>query len=179
MPPAPFAGRVKPEIKYGLISGAALCLWIALEYALGFHTTRPDIGAYTGLLSNLIPVIALFLLLQSKRAGIYDGRLSLGAGIFAGMLASFVASLLVYSCINTYTQFFNPSWIYQVLEVKVEAWRSQQIPETEIQSRITSYVGAYTPKGLLQTVILNMTLMGGLFSLVLTLVVRRLPHHAT
>lgn len=179
MASASFAGRVKPEIKYGLISGVALCLWIALEYVLGFHTTRPDIGAYTGLLSNLIPVITLLRLLQSKRAGIYDGRLSLGAGIFAGMLASFVASLLVYSCINSYTQLFNPSWIYQALEVKVAAWRAQHVTEPEIRSRITAYLAAYTPRGLLQTVILNMTLMGGLISLVLTFVVRRLPHQAT
>lgn len=169
---------MKPEIKYGVLLGAALCGWIALEYVLGFHTTRPDLGAYTGLLSNLITLVMLFLLLQTKRARIYDGRLSLGAGIGAGMFASFTASLLVYSCISSYTQFLNPSWVYQALEVKVAAWRLQHVPETEIQSRITLYVAAYTPTGLLQTVILNMTLMGGLFSLVLTLLVRRLPHRA-
>lgn len=163
------------EFKYGLVCGIAVCLWIALEYALGLHTTRPDIGAYTGLVSNLIPLVALYLLLQKKRAAVYDGRLSLGAGIRAGVVMSFVASLLVYCCLVSYTHFINPTWIDHALETKVAAWRSAFLPEKTIQERITLYRNAYTPGGLLNTVIVGMTLMGGLFSLVLTLLVRRLP----
>ncbi len=170
---------MKPELKYGFLGGAGVCLWIALQYALGFHTSRPEIGAYTGLLSNFILLGALFLLLRIKRAAIYDGRLSLGAGIRAGVLASFVASLLVYCCLAGYTHFINPMWIDQALEVKVAAWRLQHLAETEIQSRITLYRNAYTPAGLLQTTIIGTTLMGGLFSLGLTLLVRQLPHRAS
>jgi hypothetical protein len=169
---------MKPEIKYGLVCGAGVCLWIALEYLFGFHTTRPEIGAYTGLLSNLIPIVTLFLLLQRKRAAIYDGRLSLGSGIGAGLVASFVASLLVYCCLTSYTHFINPIWIEQALEAKVAAWRSQELAESVIQSRIRLYRDAYTPYGLLQSVVVGMTLMGGLFSLILTPVVRSFPHRS-
>lgn len=169
---------MKPELKYGLLGGAAVCLWIALEYALGFHTTRPEIGVYTGLLSNFILIGTLFALLQIKRSAIYDGRLSLAVGIRTGLVASFVASLLVYCSLAGYTHFINPMWVDQALEVKVAAWRLQSLAETEIQSRITLYRNAYTPAGLLWTTIVGMTLMGGLFSLGLTLVVRQLPHRA-
>jgi hypothetical protein len=170
---------MKPELKYGLISGTGVCLWIALEYALGFHTTRPQIGIYTGVLSNLIPLVTLFLLLRAKRAAVYDGRLSLGAGIRAGLIASFVASLLVYCCLSGYAHFINPVWIDQALELKVAAWRSQLMAESDIQSRIIAYRDAYTPEGLLQTIIVGMTLMGGLFSVGLTFLVRQLPHRAS
>jgi hypothetical protein len=173
---ATFAGRVKPELKYGLISGAAVCLWIGLEYLLGLHTTRPQLGTYTGLLSNLIPLTTLFLLLRAKRRRVYDGRLSLGAGIGAGLYASFVAALIVYSFLVVYTHFLNPLWIDQALEVKVAAWRAQSVAETDIQHQITRYRNAYTPVGLLGTIVVNTTLMGGLFSLPLTLLVRQLPH---
>jgi hypothetical protein len=166
------------EFKYGLICGTGVCLWIALEYALGFHTTRPDVGAYTGLLSNLVPLVTLFLLLRSKRAAIYDGRLSLGAGIGAGLVASFVASLLIYCCLAGYTHFINPTWIDQALEVKVAAWRSQLMPETDIQTRITDYRNAYTPKGLLWNIVVGTTLMGGLYSMILTVLVRQIPHRS-
>jgi hypothetical protein len=169
---------MKPEFKYGLIAGMGVCLWIALEYALGFHTTRPEIGTYTGLLSNLIPIVTLFLLLQVKRSAIYDGRLSLAAGIRAGLIASFVASLLVYCALAGYTHFINPTWIDQALEVKVAAWRLEQMAEVEIQSRITLYREAYTPTGLLWSTLVGMTLMGGLFSVGLTWLVRQLPHRA-
>lgn len=178
MAPPAFAGRVKPELKFGLISGAGVCAWIGLEYLLGFHTTRPEIGAYTGFFSNLIPVTTLFLLLRAKRARVYDGRLSLATGIGAGLHASFVAALIVYSFLVAYNHFINPIWIDQALEMKVATWRAQQMPEVEIQKHITDFRDAYTPVGLLGTVIVGMTLMGGLYSVALTLLVRQLPHRA-
>lgn len=169
---------MKPELKYGLISGTGVCLWIALEYALGFHTTRPNIGAITGFFSNLVPLVTLFLLLRAKRDAIYDGHLSLAAGIGSGLLASFTASLLVYTCLTAYSQFINPTWIDHALELKVAAWREQHLAETDIQRRITLYRSAYTPLGMVGSIIMGMTLMGGLFSLGLTLLVRQLPHRS-
>ncbi len=168
---------MKPEFIYGLLSGTGVCLWIAVEYWLGFHSTRPEIGAYSGFLSNLIPLTALFLLLRTKRAALYDGRLSLGSGIGSGVLASFLAALLVYSFLVTYSHFINPTWIDQALELKVTQWRAQQLAETAIQDKITLYRSAYTPAGLIITILVGMTLMGGIFSLGLTLLVRQLPQH--
>jgi hypothetical protein len=169
---------VKPEFKYGLLSGAGVCVWIALEYALGLHTEHARLGEITGLLSNLIPLTMLFLLLKAKRAGIYDGHLSLGAGIGAALLASFVASLLVYSGLTSYTHFINPTWVDQALELKVAAWRAQSVAETEIQTKIVQFRNAYTPRGLLLTTIVGMTLLGGLAAIPLTLLVRSLPRSA-
>ncbi len=176
MAPATFAGRMRPEVKYGLIGGTGICLWITLEYLLGFHTTRPEIGTYTGLLSNLIPLAMIFLLLRRKRAAVYDGRLSLAASIGAGLFASFVASLLVYSFLVTYSHSINPTWIDQALDVKVAAWRAQQVAETTIQERITLYRNAYTPFGLVIGVVLEKTLLGGVLAVALAPFVRSLPH---
>jgi len=167
---------MKSELKYGLVCGAGICLWIALEYLLGFHTTRPAIGTYTGLFSNLIPLTTLFLLLRAKRAAIYDGRLSLGTGIGSGVTASFVAALLVYSFLVSYSHFINPAWIDQALEIKVAQLRTQQVTEAEIQEKITLYRNAYSPAGLVASIIVGQTLMGGIFSLGLTLLLRQLPH---
>lgn len=178
MAPATFAGRMKPEFKYGLICGAGVCLWIALEYLLGFHTTRPALGTYSGLFSNLIPLTTLFLLLRAKRAAIYDGRLSLGTGIGSGLFASFIAALIVYSFLVAYSRFINPVWIDQALELKVAQLRAQQVAETAIQEKITLYRNAYSPVGLVASIIVGMTLMGGIFSLGLTLLLRQLPHRA-
>ncbi len=169
---------MKPELKYGLITGLAVCLWTALQYALGFHTTRPELGAFTGFLSNLIPLVTLFLLLRRKRAGVYDGRLSLAAGIGAGLYASFIAALIVYSFLVSYTHFINPLWIEHALETKVATWRAEQMAETLIQGRIKLYRDAYTPLGLVGSIIVGMTLMGGIFSVGLTLLLRQLPHRA-
>jgi hypothetical protein len=166
---------MRPEIKWGLITGISVCLWILMEYVFGLHTTRSGLGAYTGLLSHLIPLTTLYLLLRHKRRQLYDGRLSLASGIYSGMYASLVAGLLIYTFLTAYTHFINPLWIDQALEVKVASWRAQQIPEKSIQEKITLYRQAYTPAGLLRSTVLGQTLNGGLFSLVLTLLLRRLP----
>lgn len=170
---------MKPEIKYGLAGGVAVCLWSALAQALGFHTTRPEMGRYSDLLANLIPITALFGLLRAKRAKIYDGRLSLASGIGAGLYSSVIAAMIVYIFLVTYTHFINPTWIYQVLEVKVAAWRAQQVPEAGIQARIIAYRDAYAPDQLALNIILGRTLIGGVCALGLTLLVRQLPHRPT
>ena len=114
--------------------------------------------------------------LRKKRAAIYDGRLSLGAGIWSGILASFVASLVVYSFLVSYTHFVNPIWIEHALEVKVAQQRAAGVSEAAIQQSITLTRNAYTPAGMIASIIVGLTLMGGIFSLVLTLLVRSLPH---
>ena len=96
--------------------------------------------------------------------------------IGSGALASCVAALLVYCFLTAYTHFINPTWIDQALEVKVAQWRTHQVAETVFQEKISLYRGAYTPKGLVATIIVGMTLMGAIFSLILTLLVRSLPH---
>ena len=164
-----------PELKYGLLGGLATCLWIALEYALGLHAEHARIGAYTGLLSNLIPVVMLFLLLKKKRTAVYDGRLSLGAGIWSALLAGLVAALIVYSGLTVYTHLINPTWVDQALELKVAAWRAETLAETEIQSRIVQFRHAYTPSGLLWSTMVGTPLLAGIMAVPLTLFVRTLP----
>lgn len=175
IPPATFAGQVIPELKYGLLGGLATCLWIALEYVLGLHAEHARIGAYAGLLSNLIPLAMLFLLLRKKRAAIYDGRLSLGAGIGSALLAGIVAALIVYSGLTVYTHFINPAWVDQALELKVAAWRAEALAETEIQTRIVQFRRAYTPVGLLWSTLVGAPLLAGIMAVPLTLFVRTLP----
>jgi hypothetical protein len=169
---------MKPEFTYGLLTGAAVCVWIGLEYLLGFHTTRLGAGEYTGLLSNLVPLASLFLLLRAKRAAVYDGRLSFASGIGSGVVASFIAALVVYTFLVIYNQFINPGWIDQVLEYKVAQLRAAHRPEAAIQESITLTRNAYTPVGMIISIIVSMTLMGGLFSFGLTLLLRQLPHRA-
>ena len=77
---------MRPEFKYGLISGTGLCLWTVAEHYFGFHATHWEIGEYTGYLSNLIPLITLFLLLRQKQNAAHDGQLTIAQGIASGLL---------------------------------------------------------------------------------------------
>lgn len=166
---------MKPEIKYGLITGAGVCLWIIAEYLLGFHTTRLEIGEYSGFFSTLVPVVTLFLLLKGKREAAADGRLGLGQGVCSGLFASFIAALIVYCFMFVYNQFINPGWLDNTLDWKVAQMRAQGLAEIDIRKEITFYRQANSPAGLIVTTLVGMTLMGAIFSLGLTLLLRRQP----
>ena len=163
---------MKPELKYGLIIGAGVCLWILLEHLLGFHSTHAGIGEYSGYFSGLIPLAGLFVLLRGKAAA---GRLGLAQGVNSGLYASFVAALVVYCVLVAYSQLVNPGWLDQALEWQVARMRADGTPETHIREQITFYRNAHSPLGLIATRLAGLTLLGTVFSLGLTLWLQRRP----
>ena len=166
---------MKPELKYGLIAGTGICLWIIVEYCLGLHTAHLEIGEYTGYFSNLIPVLTLFLLLRKKQSAIYDGRLTLGQGIASGLVASLVSASLVYCFMVIYNNLINPNWMDYALTAKVAQLRAHGVAEVNIRQQIKFYQQANSPVGLISTTLLGLTVMGGLISLVLTLILKFRP----
>ena len=163
---------MSPEFKYGVVAGAGISLWIAVEYHLGLHTTHVEIGEYTGYFANLIPLGAFFLLLRQKQASSSDGRLSLGRGVASGLLASFVSALIVYGFMVIYNRWINPYWVDNALAVKVAQQRAHGLSEIEIRRQITFYRQSNSPMGLIATTLLGLTVMGGFISLALTLLLR-------
>ena len=163
---------MKPEIKYGLLAGGGVCLWTTLEYLLGFHTTRPAIGEYSGYFSTVIPLVAVFILLQRKQAAAYDGRLTLAQGINSGIATSFLAALVVCTFLFAYNRFINPNWLDGFLDWKVAQLRVQGVAEVAIRKEIVSYRQANSPIGLVAITLCGMPLIGAVFSLALTLALR-------
>ena len=164
---------MRPEFKYGLIIGGGVCLWRAAGYGLGFHTTHVQVGGYSDYCSLIIPAVALYLLLRQKQAARPGNRLGVREGMAAGLFTSFLAAVIVYCFLIGYSQFINPGWLDSVLDWKVARWRAQDMPETDIRRQITLYRQARSPLGLIATTVAGPTLVGGLFSAGLTLLIRR------
>lgn len=156
------------ELKYGLLAGGALCLWIYAEFLLGLHTAHSEIGAYSGYFSNLVPLTALWLLLRKKQAE-FGPLFSLGRGLFAGLLMAFVASLVVYVFLVFYNLVLNPGWLDEALKLKVDQLRAAHVPETEIRAQIIQYRSERGPLGLMLSVILSSTLLGGVLACFISL----------
>lgn len=166
---------MRPEFKYGLMSGAGICLWVVIEYYLGLHTIHLEVGEKTGYFSNIIPLVTLFLLLRQKQSAAYDGRLTLGQGIASGLMASFLEGVIVYGFMLFYNQYINPNWVDNALALKVTQLRSHGITESNIREQITLYRQANSALGMITTTLLGLTVMGGIFSLILTLLLRLRP----
>lgn len=163
---------MRPELKYGLLTGATVSAWIALEYSLGWHTTHAETGEITGYFSSLVPLIFIYFLLREKQAASESGRLTLGQGIAAGLVTSLFGAVIVYAFMLAYSQWINPFWVDNALAHKVTMMRAKAIDEAEIRRAITFYRQLNSPSGLIATTLLGMTATGGIFSMVVTLFLR-------
>ncbi|MBI2497923.1 MAG: DUF4199 domain-containing protein [Opitutae bacterium] len=166
---------MKPELKYGLITGAGVCLWIMGEFLLGFHTTHLEIGAYSGYFSCVIPLTTLFLLLKGRRDAAPDRRLGLWPGIKSGLHAAFISGVIVYGFMFAYDNFINPGWLDHALDWRVARLRAGGVAETAIREEIKLYRQLNGPVGCLVSIVAGTTAMGGMFSAGITLLLRRWP----
>ncbi len=85
-----------------------------------------EIGAYSGYFSNLVPLTALWLLLQKNRPK-FGPLFSLWRGLFAGLLMAFVASLVVYVFLVFHNLVLNPGWLDEALKLKVDQLRAAHV----------------------------------------------------
>jgi len=166
---------MSPAFKYGLSTGAAVCLWILSEFALGFHTSRPGIGEYSGYFSGVIVLAALVLLLRQRRATTADGNLTLGQGLRTGFESSLVAALVVYCFLLVYHQFINPAGLDLALEWKVAQLRAQGVSETAVREEIVLFRRMHGPVGLAAGTLVGLPLLGLILSGLITLGLRRRP----
>jgi hypothetical protein len=166
---------MKPELKYGLVAGTGVCLWIMGEYLLGFHTTRLEIGLYSGYFSCLIPLVTLFLLLKGKRDAAPDGRLGFWPGLRTGLHAAFISGAIIYAFMLLYNHFINPGWLDNALEWRVASLRADGVAEAAIREEIRTYRQMNSPLGCLISLVAGTTVMGGVFAAGITLLLRRRP----
>jgi len=162
---------MRRDIIYGLATGAGMCLWTLLEFALGLHSTRIDIGAYSGYFATLVPFVALWLLLRKTQEE-FGPLFDLRRGLAAGIVCAFVGAVVLYIFLVAYNLYINPAWLDYFLKWKVEQMRAAHLAETEIRRTITIYRNANTPIGLLVSSLLGTTLLGALMACFLTIWLR-------
>lgn len=163
---------MRSEFRYGLIIGVGLSLWHLIEHSLGLHVAHQNIGVWTGYLSNLIPVAALFLLLHQKQTGAVN-RFTAGQAIGSGMIASFLGAMIVFVFQIAYNRWISPDWIDNALAVKVAALRAREVAEVSIRRDITLFRQTNSPIGLIIGTVLNLTVTGGIISGAIAILLQR------
>lgn len=100
----------KYEIKYGIITGVGICIWIFLEFLLGFHTVNMDWGQYSIYFVLIIPIITTYLGIKEKRDNQNGGIISFGGGIKTGLMISLIAAVITALFIIIYFNYINPGF---------------------------------------------------------------------
>src|SRR5258707_15625252 len=107
---------MRTEVKYGVITGIAVCSLVVIEYLMGFHTSRLEIGRYSGYFSMIIPFVTLFLAIREKRIETEEESLSVWQGIRTGVLVSFLSAVITAVFMLLYNNLINPGWQRAAME---------------------------------------------------------------
>lgn len=95
---------------YGLAAAAGVFAWTMLEYLLGFHTSRAEIGRYSGFVGLIFPIIAILLGIAAARRA-RGGRIGFGEAFVQGAAISVVISALGAVSIWLYLTLINPGFL--------------------------------------------------------------------
>jgi hypothetical protein len=101
---------IKRALIYGLAAAGGVFLWMMLEYALGFHTARAEIGRYTGFLALIFPVAAIAFGVRAARRA-RGGAIGFGEAFGEGIAIAATFSLLGAISVWLYFSAINPGFL--------------------------------------------------------------------
>lgn len=109
--PAPRAiarPAISRALGYGALAAAGGALWTLLEYALGWHTTRADVGRWTGFVGLVFPIVAIVLALRAARRDA-GGSLPFRRGLAVAATVSVVLGALGAAFFYAYHAWLDPA----------------------------------------------------------------------
>ncbi|MBI2428333.1 MAG: DUF4199 domain-containing protein [Ignavibacteriales bacterium] len=107
--------KSNPEILYGALCALAMSVWTLIEFALGFHTTSPEIGQYSGFVSIIFPIVFIYVALHDHQTNA-GTPLPYLDGINIGFRIAFFSALLFTIFLFTYSTYINPDWVATTIE---------------------------------------------------------------
>ncbi len=162
---------MKASLKYGIAGGIISGIIFYAEYFTG--VSEKSSGMYSLGATAIILIVAVFLYLRKISSPQLNGFYTFGYGFKNGMavVSACAATIAVFTFI--FFKFINPEYIESFVLSGMEQMRNNGIGETEIQKAAENFRSIHSPfietiKAMLRTI-----LMGGVFSLVISLVVKR------
>ena len=164
---------MKLEVKYGLITGGGIALWVLGEFVLGLHTVRLDLGEYSGYLSIIVPIIVFYFALKEKKDKELNGMLSIKQALKSGFLISLVAGTVIALFFYVYPTFINPQWMQLGLEFERNKMIASGVPLEQVLAQIDDLQALYTVPVQMGAAFVGTILQGVIISLAMALVLRK------
>jgi hypothetical protein len=103
--------RYHPTTIYaGLFSGLGAALWTLFEFRMGWHNEHLEIGARTGFVAIVFPIIAIVWALRATKES-QAGRLTLVQAVKLGLAVSAVSAAIGAVFFYLYYTAINPAFI--------------------------------------------------------------------
>ena len=170
--------KSKLEIKYGLIIGIGVSLWVLLEFVLGFHGNNIQVGQYSGYFAAIIPIIALWIAVGEKRDQELGGNIRIMQGVKMSALISLLAGIILAVFMVGYITVINPGFIQTATEFQVSKLQEQGYTQAEIEEVVLVSIGFMTAPVQAAAAFFGTLIQGTFIGFIITLI-RRRKNYAT
>jgi hypothetical protein len=110
-----------PSLRFGLLSGALLCIVFFTPYFLWGSRFDLDLGealGYAGILTSL--VIGIFPAIRYRREHEFGGKIGFSAAFRTGLFACLVSAVCVYLAVYLFWELNGSEWLTRNYHHKVE-----------------------------------------------------------
>lgn len=98
----------KISIKYGITASLLFILWVLIEHALGFNTTKIKMGEKTRLASAFVFYLFIIICIWKQKQST-NGHLSIAQGMKTGTIMVIIYGMITAIWLAVYQHFINPS----------------------------------------------------------------------
>lgn len=161
------------ELKYGVIVGLGICTWMVVEFLLGFHGERMEIGKYSGYFAFIIPLFFYWIALKEKRNRVYNGSLRLSQGLRTSILISILVGLILGGFQIVYYKWINPGFVELAVTQQIDELRAQGLSEEELVTSATGMLVLLSAPAQAIIAFVSSIVEGTLIGFVYTLILKR------
>jgi Protein of unknown function (DUF4199) len=97
----------------GLAAGLASALWTLFEFIMGWHGPKADVGAMTGFVGILFPVLAITWALRRTKSAL-GGRITMKQSLTVGLSVAMILSSIGIVFYALYYTRINPGFLEQM-----------------------------------------------------------------
>ena len=166
-----FIAEMKPELRYGLLIGLGVSLWVLIEFLLGFHTTRMEMGQFTGYLSVIIPILALYYGLTEKY--IQEPAITYWQTVKAGMTMVLIAAVIISLFMALYNTTIHPEWVEEGIAYEKQYLQEMNATAEEITQAEEAMKVMFSTEVQMLGSFIGVMIQGFFLSLLISWLIRR------
>lgn len=167
---------VRMGIMYGILTAIGIAIYSTLEFAVGLHGKYLSIGQYVGYLRYVVLFIGLFLGIQKVRDAVPGGEITFLQGLWAGIIISVVAGLIVTCFERFYLEFINPGFFDTWIQFTVDEMKKKGASVAAMNEAFQQAQVWRSPWIQWSIYIIETSVIGFVFSLILVPLLRKKKH---
>jgi hypothetical protein len=167
---------MRPVIKYGLITGISVSLWLLLSFAVvkSFNIPADKSRALSGLLSIVVLTIGVYLGIKKVRKN-NNGVLLYKNAAFTGIKISLITAVIVSLYSLLYCTVINPDFTDFMVKEAEKALISSGATPQEIAIKSEAIKKEYSISMLVMQGFIGQTVMGSIASLIIGIFMKTKP----